>query len=230
MPPTRAARWTTRLGRWSASIASAAPGTVRSYSALLGAITSAPRSDSLATTCRPRKPAPPVTRTRRPGQNVGMVTNARPTRPSWGGARPRARRLHPRAVLARRPGRQRGLRVADRRTPGPPSVGRSRRRRRPAPPATARAVAAVVPGGRPAAGAAVALRELAAVPVATGRTRDGSRRRLPRHRARAGTDTRAARRHRSRPGVRARPRGVHPARSERDDAAASSWSSATPTS
>src|SRR3954452_8209571 len=72
MPPTRAARWTMSVGRWSLTISSAAPGTVRSWSALRTPPGAAPRPRKRATTHRPRNPAPPVTTTRRSVQKPGI--------------------------------------------------------------------------------------------------------------------------------------------------------------
>ena len=143
--------------------------------------------------------------------------DARPTRPSWGGARPRARRLHPRAVLARRPGRHGGRRAC-----GSPSTWSATRRSSwsASPAGTAghrssrggrRSRWPRCPLARPWLYESWLRFRWPPVERAT-----GSRRRVPRHRARAGADTRAARRHRARPGVRARPRGVHPARGARD--------------
>src|SRR4249920_325356 len=74
MPPTRAARWMTRSARAPATAASACPGSVRSNSDWRGATTSAPDSCRRGTTTRPRKPEPPVTRTRRPDQKSLMTT------------------------------------------------------------------------------------------------------------------------------------------------------------
>ena len=52
------------------------PGAARSHAALRGTDTSAPSSRSLATTTRPRNPAPPVTTTGRPRQNSVMSVDA----------------------------------------------------------------------------------------------------------------------------------------------------------
>ena len=79
MPPTRAARWTTSSGRSvgrTGLVGGVAVGEV-----VLGAAGDArprrPRSASVATTTRPRKPDPPVTMTRRPSQQGRGVASSR---------------------------------------------------------------------------------------------------------------------------------------------------------
>src|SRR5262245_3969328 len=68
MPPTRAARWHTRSGFVDANRRPVAPRSRRSTSDERGATTSvAPRARNKETTCEPRKPPPPVTRTLRTG-------------------------------------------------------------------------------------------------------------------------------------------------------------------
>jgi len=64
MPPTTAARWITISGLRSAYIRSTSAARVRSYCVFRGTSTVQPRVSSAATTCRPRKPLPPVTATR----------------------------------------------------------------------------------------------------------------------------------------------------------------------
>src|SRR6476659_9039287 len=69
MPPTLAARWMTT---WDSRRASKhASRSRRSYSAERIVLARAPRSSSMATVGRPRKPAPPVTATALPFQKAG---------------------------------------------------------------------------------------------------------------------------------------------------------------
>src|SRR5207302_8503766 len=72
IPPTRAARWMTRSGRWSAYMRATSDCLVRSYSELENVKISAESGSRRSTTCRPRKPRPPVTVTRWPFQNPGV--------------------------------------------------------------------------------------------------------------------------------------------------------------
>src|SRR2546421_2069202 len=62
----------TRSGRWSAYMRATSDCLVRSYSELENVKTSAARGSRRSTTCRPRKPRPPVTVTRLPFQNPGV--------------------------------------------------------------------------------------------------------------------------------------------------------------
>src|SRR6478735_1841898 len=71
MPPTLAARWMTTCESRRAS--KQASRSRRSCSAERIVLTRAPRSSSIATVGRPRKPAPPVTATALPSQNPGSA-------------------------------------------------------------------------------------------------------------------------------------------------------------
>src|SRR6266542_4835556 len=73
MPPTTAARWMIRSGRAAARSRVMSDSLRRSCSRLRGATGSTRRARSAATTNDPRKPAPPVTTTRLPAQNPGML-------------------------------------------------------------------------------------------------------------------------------------------------------------
>src|SRR5579871_924303 len=84
MPPTRAARWSTTSGRCSARRRVTSASRVRSYAALRGTNTSThPFRRSSATTCRPRKPEPPVTTIFLPRRSMPhlSVRSSRPAEP-----------------------------------------------------------------------------------------------------------------------------------------------------
>ena len=100
MPPTRAARWTTRSGRCvGEQRRRRRPRSVRSNSALRGTTTSAHGAGERATTTRPRNPEPPVTRTLRPARSAHVGPGYGAASGSMGGMRVG---LHARAALARR--------------------------------------------------------------------------------------------------------------------------------
>ena len=222
MPPTRAARWTTRSGRAVGERGrSAASRSVRSNSALRGTTTSAPRSASLATTTRPRKPDPPVTRTRRRGQNEVMRTTlpASPSPTLFATSRCHRRRWAVRVAFTleqcwhRVPGgtavaalelaralARRDEVVAGRRRRPPPAA---HRRRRSSPPIAVRQL----PLPRPAL--YEAWLRLRRPPVAA---RDRTGRRGPRHDDHRPAPLGAARRHGPRPRLPARAGAVHRAR------------------
>src|SRR5262245_33145213 len=74
MPPTTAARCTTMWGRTSLKRQMTSGSTVRSCCAFLTSVTLPhPCRSSAATTCRPRKPLPPVTSTRFAERFMGSV-------------------------------------------------------------------------------------------------------------------------------------------------------------